>query len=249
VCDYTPAEVLREAICDILSRRVDSVSPERALIGPVDVVINGSGFGTKTPTVSAGTGIAVSNIQLINSGEVRARFTIGVGASAGNQAVSVTTSLGLTTTVSGNFYVQTPYAFSAISVTQTNLNCDAGTAGYGVQVMYQVVDDQGHPIAQSGMTPEEIVSSAAGGFSDYKHFASPPTTDGFGRFLDVPVGTCSNATFNLCLDVRQEFRVKIPGDLLYFIGTQANRRDCRDGLKITVTTGPASQTFTLGTVN
>ena len=250
VCDYTPVDVLREAICDILARRVDSVSPERALIGqPVDVTINGSGFGTGTPTVSAGSGITVSNVQLINSGEVRARFTIATNAPAGNHAVSVTTSFGQTTTIPGNFFVQIPHAFSPISVTQTNLNCPAGTAGYGVRVLYQVVDEQGQPIAQSGMTPEEIVSSAAGGFSDYRPFASPPTTDGFGIFLDTPVGTCSDAQFNFCIDVRQEFRIKIPSNLIYFLGTQANRRDCRDGLRITVSTGPASQTFTLGTVN
>ncbi|MFN2404710.1 MAG: hypothetical protein ABR594_01505 [Pyrinomonadaceae bacterium] len=94
-CDYTPEEVVREAICDILTRRVDSVSPERALIGqPVDVTINGSGFGTGTPTVNGGSGITVSNIQLINGGEVRARFTTATNAPAGNHSVSVTTSSG-----------------------------------------------------------------------------------------------------------------------------------------------------------
>lgn len=249
-CDYTPVQALKEALCEALARRVDSVSPERALIGqPVDVTITGSGFGTGTPTVDAGSGITVSNVELINAGEVRARFTIGTNASPGNHAVSVTTSLGLTTTIPGNFFVQTPYAFAALSVLPANLNCNAGTAGYGVQVLYQVVDNQGHPIAQSGMTPEEIVSSSAGGFSDYRSFATPPTTDGFGRFLDIPVGTCSNAPFNFCINVLQEFRIRIPGNSLYFLGTQANRRDCRDGLRITVTTSPATQTFSLGTVN
>ncbi len=249
-CDYTPEEVVREAICDILTRRVDSVSPARALIGqPVEVTINGSGFGTGTPTVNAGSGITVSNVQLINTGEVRATFTISTNAPGGNHAVSVTTSLGQTTTISGNFVVQVPFAFSAISVSQTNLNCPAGTAGFGVSVQYRVVDEQGQPIEQSGMTPEEIVSSPAGGFSDYRPFASPPTTDGFGRFLDTPVGTCSDAPFNFCIDVRQEFRIKTPSNSIYFLGTQANRRDCRDGLRITVSTGVTSQTFALGTVN
>jgi hypothetical protein len=67
--------------------------------------------------------------------------------------------------------------------------------------------------------------------------------------LDTPVGTCSVAPFNFCVDVRQEFRIKTPNNSIYFLGTQANRRDCRDGLRITVSTGVASQTFTLGTVN
>jgi hypothetical protein len=108
-CEYTPVNVLRDAICEIFARRVDSVTPERALIGhPVDVVINGSGFGTGVPTVEAGNGITVSNIELINSSEVRARFTIASTAPPGDHAVSVTTSTGLTTTALGNFFVQIP---------------------------------------------------------------------------------------------------------------------------------------------
>jgi hypothetical protein len=146
-----------------------------------------------------------------------------------------------------------PYAFRAISVNQADLGCPSGYIGYGAKVVYQVVGEEGTPINKAGMTPEEIVSSAAGGFSDYRPFATPSQTDASGRFNDIPIGTCfQNATSNVCIDVRQEFRIKVPtnaGEQTYFLGTQANRRDCRDGIRVTVSTGVDSQTFTLGTVN
>ena len=146
-----------------------------------------------------------------------------------------------------------PYAFKGISVTQTNLNCPQGYVGYGAKVVYQVIRQDGTAILKAGMTPEEIVSSAAGGFSDYRPFATPTTTDSAGKFNDIPIGTCfQNPPSNICLDVRQQFRVKVPtanGEQLYFLGTEANRRDCRDGIKVTITTGTDTQTYTLGTVN
>ena len=160
-CYERPIDVLAEAFCEILARRVDSVSPERALIGqPVDVVINGSGFGTGTPTVSAGSGITVSNVQLINSGEVRARFTIATNAPGGNHAVSVTTSLGQTTTINGNFFVQIPTRLRRDILAQTVV-IDPGPGdvvnSFGVvtatnrcggyrNVTYTLVDQQGEVI-------------------------------------------------------------------------------------------------------
>ncbi len=128
-------------------------------------------------------------------------------------------------------------------------------AGHAVRakVVYQVVRADGVSINKAGMTPDEIVFSVAGGFSDYRPFATPSQTNASGRFNDIPVGTCFEGfASNLCIDVRQEFRIKVPtsgGEQIYFLGTQANRRDCRDGIRVTVTTGTDSQTFTLGTVN
>jgi len=149
-----------------------------------------------------------------------------------------------------------PYAFKGVSVTQTDLGCAAGTTGYGAKVVYQVVRQDGTAIAKAGMTPEEIFSSAAGGITDYRAFATPPQTDATGKFNDIPIGTCfgNNATGNICLDVKQEFRIRVPlsggGEQIYFLGTQTNRRDCRDGIRVTISTGGLDpQTYTLGTVN
>jgi hypothetical protein len=253
MCDYTPVEVLREAICDILARRVDSVSPERALIGqPVDVIINGSGFGNGTPTVSAGSGITVSNIQLINGGEVRARFTIATNAPPGNHAVSVTTSLGLTTSVSGNFFVQIPSEFIPLNLATANLDCPPDYGGFGAQVTYRVADQAGQPINFSGLTPQEHMTvNGNPAFSGFLAFATPPTTDANGRFLDTPIGTCAGPpppSFNLCVDVVQTFKIVV-GSITFSIPTVTTRRDCMQGMRVVVTTGTVNRTSILGTVN
>ncbi|MGH9915603.1 MAG: hypothetical protein ACRD63_09995 [Pyrinomonadaceae bacterium] len=210
--------------------------------------INGVGFAAGA-SVNAGTGISVSNIAVRSAQEMQANFNIAANAPDGNHSVTVTVN-GQTSN-SLNFFVQIPFAFTALSVTQANLMCDVGMTGFGAQVLYQVVDAEGQPISKSGMTPEETVSSPAGGFSDFRSFATPRTTDASGRLVDIPIGTCSNATSNFCLDVRQEFRVKVPtsaGEQVFFIVTRTDRRDCRDGIRVTVT-GTNNQTFTLGTVN
>ena len=159
-CEYTPVNVLRDAICEVFGRRVDSVTPERALIGhPVDVVINGSGFGTGLPTVEAGNGITVSNIQLINSNEVRARFTIESTAPPGNHAVSVTTSSGLTTTAFGNFFVQVPTRLRRDSI--SGLIDQAGGCGVTRELSYSLLDQAGEPI-EIDVTLKEAISNFVG---------------------------------------------------------------------------------------
>ena len=245
--------MLRDAICEIFARRVDSVSPERALIGqPVDVVIKGSGFGTFTPTVSAGSGITVSNIQLINGGEVRARFTIASNAPAGNHAVSVTTSFGQTTTIPGNFFVQIPSEFIPLNLATANLGCPPNFGGFGAQVTYQVADQAGQPINFGGLTPQEhFTRNGQPAFSGFKAFADPPTTDANGRFLDTPIGTCAGSpppSFNLCVDVVQTFNIVV-GSITFSIPTVTTRRDCMQGIRVVVTTGTVNRTSTLGTVN
>ena len=154
------------------------MSPERALVGqPVDVTINGSGFGTGTPTINAGTGITISNVQLINSGEVRARFTIAMNAPPGNHAVSVTTSFGQSSTVLGNFFVQIPsklfpfnhqLAPNGIGPLKTPVNGDVRTleghlliqnfCGVYRSYLFFLADQEGQRI-QAAFTFDEIFSN------------------------------------------------------------------------------------------
>ena len=106
-CTKTRIDVLESALCEVLTRRIDSISPDRALIGqPVDVVIRGIGFGTGNPTVDAGSGIGVV-INSASGTQINARFNIDTNASAGNHGVSVTTSTGQLI-IGGNFFVQVP---------------------------------------------------------------------------------------------------------------------------------------------
>jgi hypothetical protein len=249
-CDYTPEEVLREAICDILARRVDSVSPERALVGqPVDVTINGSGFGTGTPTVNAGSGITVSNVQLINSGEVRARFTIAMNAPPGNHAVSVTTSLGQTTTLLGNFFVQIPASLRRDSLSNVieilngsvvdGLGEIRGTNKCGAyrNVVYQLMD-QGNPANPLLASLEliEIFSSYQGPSSlnpgSAKLGGTKPdgrTADVFGLVDDFP--SCPGP---VSLSFNQNFQVTV-GSQIFNLTTANSVAISFDGQDWTIT--------------
>lgn len=200
-CYERPIEVLAEAFCEILARRVDSVSPERALVGqPVDVVISGSGFGNGTPTVSAGSGITVSNVQLINSGEVRARFTIAANAQGGNRAVTVTTSLGQTTTISGNFVVQVPTSVQVTFQALSSLpnGCPSNLPfGTQLRIRYQVKDQSGNAITTTIPIREDRTNLTILGvqnptFNEFNVFVTTSgNTDGDGTFLDNPIGVCA----------------------------------------------------------
>ena len=111
----------------------------------------------------------------------------------------------------GSTNVQSPFPkyFSALSVSDANLECGANTAGYGVQVKYQVLDQNNAPLNIEGMTPQELVTvtdDAGHTIShdmQYRPFATPQTTDSSGKFTDIPVGTCFGPPAplqNLCVN-------------------------------------------------
>lgn len=231
--------------------RITSISPALGLIGNTTrVSINGSGFRSSA-TISAGIGISVSVVS-ITSTRITADFIIAADAMDGNHAVTITIS-GQTSN-SNNFFVQIPFAITAVSVSPADGDCPTGLTGYAAQVLYQVVDQERQPIMKAGMTPEErFFVNGVPNAEDYLPFATPPTTDANGRFLDIPIVTCSNAPgTNPCFDVRQVFRIKYPtseGERLSFVPTETIRRDCKLGIRVTVNNFPNSQTFTLGTVN
>jgi hypothetical protein len=230
---------------------ITSISPSRGVVGSTTrVTINGSGFRSGA-TVSAGAGITVTVVS-VTSTRIIADFAISINAGSGNRDVTVTVR-GIASTPK-TFFVQTPVALKAISVTQTDLGCALGSRGYGVKIIYQVLDEKLDPILKAGMTPEEFITTSIGsGSTEYEPFATPRTTDSMGQFTDIPVGTCSDARFNFCINVRQQFRIKIPvsGQTepeIFLIGTETRRLDCRDGIRVEVATGTSSQVFTLGTV-
>jgi hypothetical protein len=147
-----------------------------------------------------------------------------------------------------------PRNFVAISVTDTNLGCPAGTSGYGVQVKYAVANLLLVPIPKSGMTPRErFFVNGVPNDPNFLPFATPAQTDSVGAFNDIPVGSCfgGNPLTNVCVDVEQIFDVVVPNDNSspYSILTVTRRRDCRLGIRVTVDNGFSTQTFTKGTVN
>ncbi len=153
------------------------------------------------------------------------------------------------------FVLGVPRSLVAVSVTDTNLGCPAGTSGYGVNVRYAVSNLLFLPIQKSGMTPRETVrvNGAPTGIIQAP-FATPPQTDSLGIVNDIPVGSCfgGNPALNFCVDVEQTFDVVVPNDNLspYPTVTVTTRRDCRFGIRVEVDNlGIAKQTFTRGIVN
>jgi hypothetical protein len=91
-----------------------------------------------------------------------------------------------------NFYLGVPTFFSAVSITQTNPECAAGTIGIGADVIYQVQDQGGNDIQVAGMLPlEHVTVNGVDAFPGFRSFATPLTTDALGRLLDHPVGSLS----------------------------------------------------------
>ena len=233
---------------------ISSISPSRGPVGNnTTVTISGQRF-RNTQTLSAGTGVTVTITQR-NSTSITATFAVSDSADSGNRDVKLTTQGGATSNTV-QFYVQVPFAFTPSTPTQTSLGCATGTAGYGAQVPYTVTDNDGQAIALSGMTPEEKVTQNGNTNGQYASFSTPVTTTSSGTFTDIPIGTCYGPPVpqtNLCIPVKQEFRVKVPktggGDMTFFLGTTVNRQDCVSGIDITIATGTTSNHWTLGNIN
>ncbi len=157
----------------------------------------------------------------------------------------------------GSVSIKAPSAFVPLSVTQTDLGCPTNpnfTRGFGAQVLYQVVDQDGNPFLKSGMTPMERFSvNGIWNSQTFSQFATPPTTDSNGRFLDTPIGSCFPShpfsTSNNCVSVQQVFQLAVPNTpgSPVPIPTVTDRRDCEQGIRVEVTNASVT-TFTLGTV-
>jgi hypothetical protein len=217
----------------------------------VPVTISGGWFDqNSTPTVHvSGYGVTIADVNVISTGTISANFNITGDATAGNHSVTVI-SHGITSN-GVNFFVQAPTTFAPISLSPANLGCASTAGGYGGQVLYGVLDQNGQTMAAAGYTPQEhFTVNGVPAFSGFKSFATPPTTDSSGRFLDIPVGTCFEPapSSNLCVDVVQTFNIVV-GTVTYTIPTMTTRRDCVQGIRVTVTNGSVSLSSSLGTVN
>lgn len=247
VCNSTASDSAYAAVT--VTPSISSISPSRGLIGATtSVTISGKGFGT-SPTVNAGSGITVTINGSPTNTQINSSFAVASSAPSGNHSVTVTA--GGQTSGRVNFYVQVPSTFNALSVTSTNLGCATGTAGTGAQVQYQALDQAspGTAINVSGMTPQEhFTVNGTEAFAGFRAFATPPNTDGAGKFLDIPVGTCFGPpvpSFNACVDVIQTFNI-VAGTATFPISTTTTRRDCVQGIRVQVSPG---STFTIGIVN
>jgi len=192
------------------------------------ISIYGSYFGTSAGQVlictnSSGTCNQAPGIQAALSAQygywsntqVNALITVGPSASAGTyyaQAIASTDASGNTFLAApqqaqGNqsnyaavAVAATPASLSAVSYGLTTLTpCTAGTIGINYDVVYQVNDAAGNPVAVAGLVPFEKASAAAGTAADgstistlgYDYMPGAlGTTDASGRFHDNPFGFC-----------------------------------------------------------
>ena len=94
---------------------VNAVSPAAGNPGQsVNVTITGSGFQAG-PTVTAGTGIAVTNVNRVDSGTITATFQISPSANSGSRDVRVTNADGSTAVRPDAFFVGNAIAVTGVS--------------------------------------------------------------------------------------------------------------------------------------
>lgn len=162
--------------------RINSISPERGLVGStVSVTISGTGFRSGA-TVQPGNGITVSDINVASDRRsITAKFNTASDAAGGNRAVTV--KVGTRTSNSKNFFVQIPtkLVLQTTQPLQTPVYQDvkdlAGTVvATGLCGVYRnygfiLVDQGGQRITQP-FTIDEDFASYSGPFS------SPTATPG-----------------------------------------------------------------------
>jgi len=129
-----------------------------------------------------------------------------------------------------------PKSFYPVSVTQADLNCDAGTFGYGAQVKYGVADNSGVPFTRAGLTPlEQVYINGSVQNFIFLSFATPPQTNAQGQFTDIPIGSCFQvdpfSSLNPCVFVDQHFQIQVPSDSgsPRSINTVTHRKDLQEG--------------------
>jgi YD repeat-containing protein len=132
--------------------------------------------------------------------------------------------------------------------------CPVGTLGSGFRVHYQVLDQDGFPLAVGGMTPLESVTSSAGENIVQQPFSTPVSTNPDGTFDDFPLGTCFGPPIpqtNVCISVIQTFNIIFTDGLIYPISTTSSSRQCAQGISLDVTGNPIGEngSFSIGTVN
>jgi len=224
---------------------ITSINPPRGLIGQEHTVtINGSAFGPAPQVNVSGAGVTA---QVVSSSDtqIQVKLRVRSDATGGNHGITVTNPAGTSNSI--NFFVQTPAKMDFVSiagpVSPETLDCPPLTQGFGVQVLYQVRDQQGSAIQSVRMIPLEQVRQRPNPFSPWlpiggSNPANQPTRAD-GTFVDIPVGSCfpiPTPTPNPFVEVDQRLAVRVLSDVGpseevdYVSATQVVRKDYLLGL-------------------
>ena len=219
ICDIIPIII---TACEILCFPpvIDSISPDRALIGqPVDVVISGSSFGNN-PSLVVDQGISAT-ITSSSGSQINARFNVSnVSTNGGFHSVFVQNTHGISNGAS--FFVQVPkFLFVRAPAFVLPPGGPGGCSAFGVRVAvsYQVLDQLMTPLRSAQVEPKEtltnffvdgIPGSGSPGLTNIGPTDVPGTsrfTDANGGFLDAPFGVCLPSAYTLFTVTQQIFIV------------------------------------------
>lgn len=194
-----------------------SVNPGSGATGTsVPVTLTGTGF-TSPATINAGTGITVSNVQVVSATQITAAFAIASNAPLGGHSVSVTTSAGTSGTATFSVAAGAPTLGSispnsgspgtspTITLTGTNFVSPAtiNVSGTGITVSNVVVSSSTKITAtfaiasSAALTTRTVSVSTSAGTSGTVNFtvkgAAPtlvshnPTAENLGQTVNVTI--------------------------------------------------------------
>ncbi|MCW5967169.1 MAG: IPT/TIG domain-containing protein [Blastocatellales bacterium] len=106
-CYLVPLGANCSSFCDV-GPKITSVSPARGPVGfTTDITISGAGFGAGSSVQVSGSGVTISDVTVVSSSQITAKFAVAVNAEGGSRAVTVTHS-SMTSNSDKTFYIQTP---------------------------------------------------------------------------------------------------------------------------------------------
>ena len=127
--------------------------------------------------------------------------------------------------------VQEPTSLKVLNLTVLpngqglNFGCSESTANYGIMVdiEYQVLDQNGVPIASANMMPHEKGTLFSGmPYHRYRSnwFQNSTKNTADGTFHDVPFGVCANGTFSVLPTSTQNITMIMPDGLTPAVRSQ-----------------------------
>jgi len=226
---------------------INSISPARGPVGTtVPVTIFGGWFDPNaTPTIHvSGSGVTVSNTNLISTGVISANFNIASDAASGNHSVTLT-SHGITSN-GVYFYVQIPTSLRRDSLSDVieisngsivdGLGVTRGTNKCGAYrtAAYQLMDQENpaQPIA-AAVELDEVFSNYQGPSNLYPGPSRGGGTNADGRIADVlgrveDYPTCPGA---FSLSFTQGFQVVIANQIFTLTPTNSIAMSFDGGLE------------------
>jgi hypothetical protein len=188
-----------EAPVDV-TPQIDSISPAASAVGhPVTVTLSGKGFASGA-SISAGSGVTVSEITVSSSTSMSATFSVAANATAGNRDVTVTVN-GHTSN-SKTFVVQIPDRLRVVADTGDGVVA-ACPSVHGRRITYQIADSSAahSAIAQAISVVEaldDLTTNTCGNGQPNSSSCEP--ADDSGQFIDgISVNpTCVSVALSNC---------------------------------------------------